>query len=104
MNLAEIQSLKQIGRRLRNEREARGLTLSNIASSCGLKIQELVRVENGELMGFKQIPTDALKNAEIYANTLHIELGSEDTKRVELTKTNIKNNDMFIPVFLRKNT
>ena len=48
MNLADIQSFRQIGRHLRDARETRGLTLSAIAGSCGLAIYELVRIENGE--------------------------------------------------------
>jgi cytoskeletal protein RodZ len=102
MNLAEIQYFKQVGKRLRNTREMQGLTLSTVAGSCGLKIQELVRVENGELMGFKQISKDTLKNAEIYANALHIELGSQSTQHPGEAKINNKNDEVFIPVFLRK--
>jgi len=102
MNLAEIQYFKQVGKRLRNTREMRGLALSTISGSCGLNIQELVRVENGELMGFKQIPTDTLKNAEIYANALRIELGSHSAQHSGATQINNKNDEVFIPVFLRK--
>ena len=102
MNLADIQSFRQIGRHLRDARETRGLTLSAIAGSCGLAIYELVRIENGELMGFKQISKDTLKNAEIYANALHIELGSQSTQHPGEAKINNKNDEVFIPVFLRK--
>ena len=102
MNLADIQSFRQIGRHLRDARETRGLTLSAIAGSCGLAIYELVRIENGELMGFKQISKDTLKNAEIYANALHIELGSQSSQHPGEAKINNKNDEVFIPVFLRK--
>ena len=50
MSLAEIQTFKQIGRRLRSEREDRGLTLPAVAGLCGMSISELVRIENGELL------------------------------------------------------
>ena len=102
MNLAEIQYFKQVGKRLRNTREMQGLTLSTVAGSCGLKIQELVRVENGELMGFKQISKDTLKNAEIYAKALDVELDIGERQHSGMASINAKNDDVFIPVFLRK--
>jgi transcriptional regulator with XRE-family HTH domain len=102
MNLAEIQYFKQVGKRLRSAREMRGLSLTKISGACGLGIQELVRVENGELMGFKQISKDTLKNAEIYANALQVELGGQSTQHPGEAKINNKNDDVFIPVFLRK--
>jgi len=103
MNLAEIRYFKQVGKRLRITREMRGLTLSSISGSCGLEIQELVRVENGELIGFKQISIDTLKNAEIYANALHIELAPQSTQHPGVTKINNKNDEAYIPCFLRIN-
>ena len=102
MNLAEIQSFKQIGRRLRSEREERGLTLPAIAGSCGMSISELVRIENGELLGFRQVLEDALTNAEVYAKALDVELGSVERQHSGVSTTNAKNDDVFIPVFLRK--
>jgi transcriptional regulator with XRE-family HTH domain len=96
MNLAEIESFRQIGRRLRATREMRGLTLPAVAGSCGVEISELVRIENGELLGFRQIPESALSKAEAYAKVLGIELG--DLGRA----INAKNDEIFIPVFLRK--
>jgi len=102
MNLAEIQSFRQIGRRLRDVREARGLTLPMIASSCGLAISELVRIENGELLGFKQIPKDTLSNAEVYGYILEIGLGSLETQQTGIKTMNAKNDEVFIPVYLRK--
>jgi transcriptional regulator with XRE-family HTH domain len=102
MNLAEIQSFRQIGRRLHDVREARGLTLPKIAGSCGLAISELVRIENGELLGFKQTPKDTLSNAEVYANSLEISLGSLETQHAGIKTMNAKKDEVFIPVFLRK--
>jgi transcriptional regulator with XRE-family HTH domain len=103
MNLAEIQSFRQIGRHLRNAREAQGLTLPTIACSCGLAISELVRIENGELMGFKQIPKDTLNNAEAYAKALDIGLGGMERQSAGFKTMNAKNNnEVFIPIFLRK--
>jgi transcriptional regulator with XRE-family HTH domain len=81
MNLAEIQSFKQIGRRLRSEREGRGLTLPAVAGLCGMSISELVRIENGELLGFRQVLEDALTNAEVYAKALDVELGGVERQR-----------------------
>ncbi len=103
MNLAEIQYFKRVGKHLRNTREMRGLTLTTMSGSCGLEIQELVRVENGELMGFKQISKDTLKNAEIYANALRIELGTQSLQHSGVTKINNKNDEVYIPFFLRIN-
>jgi cytoskeletal protein RodZ len=74
MNLAEIQSFKQIGRHLRSARETRGLTLSAAARICGLKIFEVVRIENGELLGYQQVQENTLSNAQIYAKALDIKL------------------------------
>lgn len=102
MHLAEIQSLKQIGRHLRNEREARGLTLPAVAASCGMTISELVRIENGELLGFKRALDDALSNAEVYAKALDVELEGIERQHSGLTTINAKNDEVFIPVFLRK--
>lgn len=102
MNLAAIHSFKQIGRRLRNEREARGLTLPAVAGSCGMTISELVRIENGELLGFKQALEDALSNAEAYAKVLDVELDGIQRQHSEITAVNAKNDEVFIPVFLRK--
>ena len=102
MNLAEIQSFRQIGRRLRNEREARGLTLPAVAGSCGMTIAELVRIENGELLGFKQVLDDALSNIEAYAKALDVELDATMTEHSGITSIVAKNDDVFIPVFLRK--
>jgi len=102
MNLAEIQSFKQIGRRLRSEREERGLTLPAVAGLCGMSISELVRIENGELLGFRQVLEDALSNAEVYAKALDVELRSASRLHSGVTIINAKNDDVFIPVFLRK--
>jgi transcriptional regulator with XRE-family HTH domain len=102
MHLAEIQSFKQIGRRLRSEREARGLTLPAVAISCGMTISELVRIENGELLGFKQALEDALSNAEAYAKALDVDLDSEKRQISQTATINAKNDEVFIPVFLRK--
>jgi transcriptional regulator with XRE-family HTH domain len=101
MNLAEIQSFRQIGKRLRHEREVRGLTLPAVAGLCGMTISELVRIENGELLGFKQILKDALNNAEVYAKALDVELSNVDRQYSELAM-NAENDEVFIPVFLRK--
>jgi transcriptional regulator with XRE-family HTH domain len=102
MNLAEIQSFKKIGTRLRHTREARGLALPALARSCGMTISELVRIENGELLGFKQIPESTLSNAEAYAKALGIELGDIGRQHSEGRAINAKNDEIFIPVFLRK--
>ena len=102
MNLAEIQSFKQIGRRLRSEREMRGLTLPAISGSCGLAISELVRIENGELLGFKQAPKNTLSNAEVYAKALDVELDGVGRRHSGVTTIKAKNDEVFIPVFLRK--
>jgi transcriptional regulator with XRE-family HTH domain len=102
MNLAEIQSFKQIGRRLRSERERRGLTLPAVAGLCGMSISELVRIENGQLLGFRQLLEDALTNAEVYAKALDVELGGVERQNSGVSTTNAKNDDVFIPAFLRK--
>jgi hypothetical protein len=44
-----------------------------------------------------------LKNAEIYANALHIELGTQSTQHSDVTKINNKNDEVYIPFFLRIN-
>ena len=102
MNLAEIQPFKQIGKRLRSEREARGLTLPTVAGLCGMSISELVRIENGELLGFRQALDATIKNAEVYAKALDAELGGARRQYPRVSTTNAKNDDVFIPVFLRK--
>jgi transcriptional regulator with XRE-family HTH domain len=102
MNLADIQSFRQIGRHLRVAREMRCLSLSAIAGSCGLAIYELVRIENGELLGFKQAPQNTLSNAEVYAKALDVELNNVGIQHSGATTMNAKNNEVFIPVFLRK--
>ena len=99
MNLAEIQSFRLIGRRLRHEREARGLTLPTLADSCGLAISELVRIENGELLGFKQALDSSLNNAEVYAKALGVEFDHAGRRHSEVRTIN---DEVFIPVFLRK--
>jgi transcriptional regulator with XRE-family HTH domain len=101
MNLAEIQTFKQIGKLLRSERETRGLTLPAVAELCGMSISELVRIENGELLGFRQALDSALNNAELYAKALDVDLDSVRRQSSGVSKTN-SNDDVFIPVFLRK--
>ena len=102
MNLAEIQSFRQIGRHLRQEREARGLTLPSVAGSCGLAISELIRIENGELLGFKQVVKDTFSNAEAYAKALNIEWNQLRGQHSGVLTISAKNDEVFIPVFLRK--
>jgi len=102
MNLAEIQSFKVVGKRLRNAREERGLTLAALSVSCGLRIQELVRIESGELLGFKQAPEDTLSHADMYAKVLDVELKGMEAQHSETEKMNGKDQDLYIPVFLRK--
>jgi transcriptional regulator with XRE-family HTH domain len=80
----------------------RGLTLPAISGSCGLAISELVRIENGELLGFKQAPKNTLSNAEIYAKALDVELDGVGRQHSGVTTINVKNDEAFIPVFLRK--
>jgi cytoskeletal protein RodZ len=102
MNLAEIQSFRQVGKRLRNAREAHGLTLPAVSGTCGLAISELVRIENGELLGFKQVPQNTLSNAEVYAKALDVELGNAGRQYSGNTIINAQSDDAFIPAFLRK--
>jgi len=102
MNLAEIQSFRKVGRRLRNAREAHGLTLPAVAGTCGLAISELVRIENGELLGFKQVAQNTLSNAEIYAKALDVEFVYAGRQYSGNTTINAQSDDVFIPVFLRK--
>ena len=102
MNLADIQSFRQIGRHLRDAREMRGLTLPAIAGSCGLAIYELVRIESGELLGFKQVPQNTLSNAEVYAKALDVDLDNVRRQHSEVITINSKKDEVFIPVFLRK--
>lgn len=102
MNSAEIQSFRMIGKRLRTEREARGLTLPAVARSCGMTISDLVRIENGELLGYRQLLEDALSNADLYAKALDVELDDLARQYSGTTKVNAKNDEAFIPVFLRK--
>jgi transcriptional regulator with XRE-family HTH domain len=102
MNLAEIQYFRQIGKRLRNAREMRGITLPVIANSCGLAISELVRIENGELLEFKQAPTDTMSNARAYAKVLDVELEGLRGQYSRTTTITAKNDEVYIPAFLRK--
>jgi hypothetical protein len=67
-----------------------------------MSISELVRIENGELLGFRQALEDALTNAEVYAKALDVELGSVERRHSGVSTINAKNDDVFIPVFLRK--
>lgn len=102
MTLLEIQSFRQLGKRLREVREMRGLTLLVVAGSCGLAIQEIVRIENGELLGFKQTPTSTLSNAQIYAKALDVELADLRGQYAGLRAVDAKNDEVYIPEFLRK--
>jgi len=102
MSPKEIQYLRQIGKHLRSEREARGLTLAAVAGSCGLAISELVRIENGELLGFKQVVKDVFSNAETYAKALDIELDKVGQQYSGTTTVKAKHDEVFIPVYLRK--
>ena len=102
MNSADIQSFRMVGRRLRNARERRGLTLAAFSASCGLRIQELVRIESGELLGFKQASEDTLSHADMYARVLNIELQGMGVQHSGIEKINSKDDDLYIPAFLRK--
>ena len=102
MNSADIQSFRMVGRRLRNARERRGLTLAALSASCGLRIQELVRIESGELLGFKQAPEDTLSHADMYARVLNVELQGMEVQHSGVEKINSKDDDLYIPEFLRK--
>ena len=73
-----------------------------VASTCGLAISELVRIENGQLLGFKQVAKNTLSNAEIYAKALDVELGNAGRQYSGNTTINAQSEDVFIPVFLRK--
>lgn len=53
MNLVEIQQFKKVGRKLRQTREASGLSLTKVSGACGIGVKQLARIEDGELMGFK---------------------------------------------------
>lgn len=102
MNLAEIQSFRAVGKRLRNAREQRGLTLAALSASCGLGIHELVRIESGELLGFKQAPEATLSHAEIYAKVLDLQLAGMQVCQSSTANTNDADEDIYIPAFLRK--
>ncbi|WP_068319939.1 helix-turn-helix domain-containing protein [Polynucleobacter yangtzensis] len=102
MTLLEIQSFRQLGKRLREAREMRSLTLPVVAGSCGLAIQEIVRIENGELLGFKQAPESTLTNAQIYAKALEVELEDFRRQHSGIRATNAQNDEVYIPAFLRK--
>ena len=102
MGLAEAHSFRQIGKHLRNSREMRGLSLAKISGACGLGVQELVRIENGEIVAFKKISERMLTNAQLYAQVLDVDLGSLEVQDIAVAKIHSKNVEVFIPVFLRK--
>ena len=102
MNLAEIQSFRSLGKRLRNAREQRGLTLAALSASCGLGIHELVRIESGELLGFKQAPADTLSHADMYAKVLNLQLDELHGSHSEKSDVVSSEEDLYIPAFLRK--
>ena len=81
----------------------RGLTLPAVARLCGMTLSELVHIENGELLGFRQILNDALSSAQNYAKALDLELGGLARQPSEVATIIAKNNEVYIPAFLRKN-
>lgn len=102
MNLAEIQSFRAVGKHLRNERERRGLTLAALSVSSGLGIHDLVRIESGELLGFKQVAVDTLSHADKYAKALDVELEELNRPHSASTRIDHHEEDVYISVFLRK--
>ena len=102
MNLVEIQEFKRVGRRLRQRREASGLSLTKVSGACGIGVKELTRIEVGELMGFKQIPERTLINAQLYSDTLNLQLGGLLQSHNTGFKKIPVNDEVYIPVFLRK--
>lgn len=73
-----------------------------VAGLCGMTISELARIENGKFLEFRQVLEDALTNAELYAKALDVELGSVKRQYSRVATINDKNDDIFIPVFLRR--
>ena len=62
-----------------------------------MAIFELVRIENGELLGFKQVPENTLSNTEVYAKALDVELSNVERQHSGVTTINAKNDEVFIP-------
>lgn len=100
MKLVDIQSFRQVGKILREERERRSLSLQEIIPITGLSLQELVRIENGELLGFRQVPEETFRNAELYAQALGVAL--QDASQISTKPIANKREDIYIPAFLRK--
>ena len=73
-----------------------------VAGLCGMSISELVRIENGELLGFRQALDATINNAQLYAKALDVEFAGVRRQQSGVSTTNAKNDDVFIPVFLRK--
>lgn len=73
-----------------------------VAGLCGMTISELACIENGKFLEFRQVLEDALTNAEVCAKALDVELGSVKRQYSRVATINDKNDDIFIPVFLRR--
>ena len=102
MNLVEIQEFKKVGRRLRQTREACGLSLTKVSGACGIGVKELSRIEDGELMGFKQAPESTLINAQIYSDALDLQLGGLQQSQNTCIKKIPVIDEVYIPAFLRR--
>ena len=102
MDTAKIQLFRQIGKHLRRARDMRGFSLVKISGVCGLSVQELARIENGELMAFKQSPETTKTNAQIYSKVLGVDLDRLVIRDAALGAVHATNDAVYIPVFLRK--
>jgi cytoskeletal protein RodZ len=103
MSLCDIRSAKQIGKLLRNSREAQRANLQHISKQCGLSVAQLVHIENGNLFAFESNLEKIMTYSSVYAQALNIDINSlSEAPSLMSARQAVEPIDSHIPRFLMK--
>ena len=101
----QIKAAKQLGKRLRKERERQGFNLAILASTLKLTVVQIVAVEDGNLYAFDHSLDKFSEISGLYASAMGIDLANEFASIEKKTSTaaiTAKEWDLLIPAFLRR--
>jgi len=99
--------LVETGRMLRQFRESKGWTLTEMSKKLGMREDQISAIEEGKEEHFKKNATQPLEwFARLYAKKLGLNLPHLFISDIQRAPSNLQvtNNAQHIPAFLKKNT
>lgn len=88
--------VRNLGKRLKEERESQGHNLAILASQCNLSVTQLTAIERGDSLPFARSQSSLRVATESYAKVLGVDISPTEQMNPLIE------DDIYIPEFLRK--